>query len=127
MSNSLAESLPPSELHHLARSFSRLGRIGFWMQAVVGTMLLILMGYFFLFARSPSGPRAGLAIVEYLTAGGLLILIFTTLWFYRYIRLARRLADPPSCPPGRGRDPPGVDGPGGRQHRPSVFHAGDDH
>ena len=99
MSNSLAENLPSSGLNSLARSFSRLGRIGFWLQAVMGTMLLLLMGYFFVFARSPSGPRAGLALVEYLTAGGWLILIFTTLWFYRYIRLARRMADPQSCPP----------------------------
>jgi len=99
MLNTLAKSLQPPGLDNLARTFSRLGRIGFWMQVVMGAMLLILMFYIFVFAGSPSGPRAGLAIVEYLTAAGLLILVFTTIWFHRYIRLARRIADPQSRPP----------------------------
>ncbi len=99
MLNTLTKSLQPPGLDNLARTFSRLGRIGFWMQVVMGAMLLILMFYIFVFAGSPSGPRAGLAIVEYLTAAGLLILVFTTIWFHRYIRLARRIAAPQSRPP----------------------------
>ncbi len=30
--------------------------------------------------------------------GGLLVMLFTTLWFYRYTRLAKRIADPELCP-----------------------------
>ncbi len=42
---------------------------------------------------------AGLAIVEYLTVASLLILIFTIVWFHRHTRLAKRIADPQTCPP----------------------------
>lgn len=78
----------------LARAFIRLGRIGFWAQVVLGSIPVVLIAYTFTFARSASGPRAGLAIVEYLTVASLLLLLFTTIWFWRYIRLGRALADP---------------------------------
>jgi hypothetical protein len=77
----------------LASTFSRLGWTGFWVQIVVGAIPVILMGYSFAFAQSPSGPRAGLPIVEYLTMGSLAMLVFTTIWFYRYTRLAPRIAE----------------------------------
>jgi hypothetical protein len=82
----------------LAKTFSRLGRVGFWVQVVLGSIPIILMIYNFTFARSPTGPRAGLAVVEYLTVASLLLLVFTTVWFWRYRRLGRALADPATRP-----------------------------
>jgi hypothetical protein len=82
----------------LANSFSRLGWIGFWTQIVIGSIPLLLMTYFFAFAQSPTGPRAGLAIVEFLTLGGLLMLLFTIFWFYRYTRIAERIRNPATRP-----------------------------
>jgi hypothetical protein len=82
----------------LAGSFKRLGWAGLWIQVVVGVIPLILMSYTFVFAQSPTGPRAGLPIVEYLSMGSLLILIFTTFWFYRYTRIADRIAGPGESP-----------------------------
>jgi hypothetical protein len=101
MLNQLTESLQPSELDSLARMFSRLGRLGFWIQIVVGSIPLLLMIYIFMFARSPSGPRAGLALVEYLTVASLLLLVFTTYWFYRHTCLAKQIADLQSRPSAR--------------------------
>lgn len=98
MLEKLIENLQPSGLDNLARTFSRLGRIGFWTQIVIGSIPFLSMIYVFVFARSPSGPRAGLALVEYLMLASLLILIFTIVWFYRYTRLAERIADPQSRP-----------------------------
>lgn len=98
MLEKLIENLQPSGLDSLARTFSRLGRIGFWTQIVIGSIPFLSMIYVFVFARSISGPRAGLALVEYLMLASLLILIFTTVWFYRYTRLAERIADPQSRP-----------------------------
>jgi hypothetical protein len=94
MLKKLVGSLQPSGLDSLARTFSRLGRIGFWTQIVMGSIPFLLTIYVLIFAHSPSGPRAGLTFVEYLTVANLLILIFTTVWFYRYTRLAQRIADP---------------------------------
>jgi len=56
--------------------------------------------YSFLFASSTgAGTRGGLALVEYLTIASLLLLAFTTFWFYRYTRLAKQIADPERRPP----------------------------
>ena len=99
MLKELMESLRRSGIQNLAKTFSRLGWIGFWVQIVVGSIPLLLMAYAFVFTRSPSGPRAGLALVEYLTLASLLILIFTIVWFHRHTRLAKRIADPQTCPP----------------------------
>ena len=39
-------------------------------------------------------PPPGFPLIEYLSIAGLLVLAFTTMWSYRYTRLAVRLADP---------------------------------
>lgn len=98
MLKKLMESLQRSGTQNLAKTFSRLGRIGFWVQIVLGSIPFLLMAYAFIFTRSPSGPRAGLAVVEYLTLVNVLILIFTIVWFHRHTRLAHRIADPQACP-----------------------------
>ena len=96
MLKKFVENLQLSGLDSLARTFSRLGRIGFWTQIVMGSIPFLLTIYILIFAHYPSGPRAGLAFVEYLTVANLLIVIFTTVWFYRHTRLAHRIADPES-------------------------------
>lgn len=82
----------------LARAFHRIGSAGFWMQAVIGVLSTILLAYLFAFSHSPSGPRAGVRFVEYLTVASLLVLAFTAFWSYRYTLLARQLAEPRSRP-----------------------------
>jgi hypothetical protein len=83
----------------VAKTFGRLGRIGFWVQVLLGSIPVVLMIYNFVFTSSPIGPRAGLPVVEYLTLVSLLILIFTTVWFRRYISLGAKMADPARRPP----------------------------
>lgn len=99
MLKKLMENLQLSGTQSLAKTFCRLGWIGFWTQIVMGSIPFLLVVYTLIFARSPSGPRAGLALVEYLTIAGFLILVFTTVWFYRHTRLAKKIADPTECPP----------------------------
>jgi len=84
----------------LARAYSRLGWIGFWIQIAIGAIPLTLTVYGLVFGRSTGpGTRGGLVLIEYLTVAGLVILAFTTVWSYRYTRLARRIADPARRPP----------------------------
>jgi hypothetical protein len=100
MLKSLREALLASKGNGLANAYSRLGWIGFWMQIAIGTIPVVLAIYSFLFDRSAGvGTRGGLALVEYLTVADLLLLVFTTVWFYRYTRLAKTLADPERRPP----------------------------
>jgi hypothetical protein len=83
----------------LARAFSRLGWLGFWLQIGIGAIPIVLLIYAALFGRSDGvGTRGGFALVGWLTIGSLLVLAFTTVWFYRYTRLARRMADPERRP-----------------------------
>jgi hypothetical protein len=93
MFRKLRDAMRPSKGRSLARSFSRLGWIGFWLQVVLGSFSVIIMVYYFVFSSTSSVPRAGLAFVEYLTIADLLILVFTIGWSYRYTRLARRIQD----------------------------------
>lgn len=82
LKNSL-EPLQPPTASTLAKAFSRSGRLGFWLQPVLGSIPVVLMVVTFAFAHSPVGPGAGLPIAEYLTLASLLILLFTTFWFWR--------------------------------------------
>jgi hypothetical protein len=100
MFNNVVDSLHSSKIQGLARTFMRLGRLGFWLQVVLGSFPVVLMFYIFLFtgSLSVSGTRAGLPLVEYLTILNLLVILFTTIWFYRYPGLGRRLLDPETRP-----------------------------
>ena len=93
------KALWPSRNDRLARSFSSLGWLGFWIQITVGAIPLALIIYALAFGRNPApGTRAGFPLIEYLSIAGLLVLAFTTLWSFRYTRLAIRLADPARRP-----------------------------
>ncbi len=95
----IREALKPSRSSSLSKAFSRLGWISFWAQIVLGSIPVVLMVYVFAFARNTgSATRGGLPLIEYLTIASLLILIFTTLWCYRYTRLAKQIADPQRRP-----------------------------
>ena len=84
----------------LSGAFSRLGWIGFWLQLGIGAIPVVLLIYAALFGGSEGvGTRGGFALIEYLTIGSLLVLGFTTIWFYRYTRLASQVADPDRRPP----------------------------
>src|SRR5271167_4459791 len=94
MLRTLRKILRPSGNDSLAKSFSRLGWIGFWIQIAIGSIPVILIIYAIIFGRnSGAGTRSGFLLVEYLTIAGLMILIFTTIWSYRYTRLAEKIAD----------------------------------
>ena len=69
------------------------------MQIAVGSIPLALTIYEFAVGHSATpGTRAGFPLIEYLSIAGLLVLAFTTLWSFRYTRLALRLADPTQRP-----------------------------
>jgi hypothetical protein len=94
MLQALRRILRPSISDSLANAFSRLGWVGFWIQIAIGIIPLTLIIYAFISGQSASaGTRRGLLLVGYLTIAGFLVLIFTTMWSYRYTRLAERISD----------------------------------
>jgi hypothetical protein len=90
---------PPANPGILARQFSRLGWIGFWMQLVLVSMPIILIFYVLFISSPESAQRKGIDLSNYLSYGSFLVMLFTIFWFYRYTRLARQIADPGLCPP----------------------------
>ena len=84
----------PSNPERLARQFSRLGWIGFWIQVVLIAVPILLLIYVMFFSGPDSAQSKGIDLSNYLSYGGLLVMLFTTLWFYRYTRLASRITDP---------------------------------
>jgi hypothetical protein len=84
----------PSIEGGLSEAFSRLGWLGFWLQIAIGSVPIALLIYAALFGGGDRfGTRGGFAPIGYLTIGSLLVLAFTTIWFYRYTRLANRIVD----------------------------------
>jgi hypothetical protein len=94
----LVAGLHASKAESLGRTFTLLGWTGFWSQLVLGSIPLLVMLYVFLFSGSVINPRAGMPLVEYLSLADLLLLLFLIVWFYRYTRIAKSLADPATRP-----------------------------
>jgi Protein of unknown function (DUF3611) len=95
MFEGIQKTLKPLATDSLARAFARLGRLGFWMQIAIGAIPVALTLYALIFGSArPAGTRSGFPLIQYLTFASLLVLVFTTVWFYRYTRIAARLADP---------------------------------
>lgn len=98
MLKKLVDDLHVSKVDGLAKTFQRTGRVGFWVQVVMGAFPVLLMLYVFTFSGSVTGPRQGLPIVSYLTAINLLLLVFVVFWFSRYPAIGRKIADSATRP-----------------------------
>lgn len=99
MQNNPRTPWQPANPDRLAKQFSRLGWIGFWIQFALLAVPIVLLVYV-LFVSSPeSAQRRGIDLSNYLSFGSLLVMVFTTFWFYRYTRLGKRIADPELRPP----------------------------
>jgi hypothetical protein len=99
MLQTLRETLMLSSKDSLARAFLRLGWAGLWIQIVIGSIPVLLAIYALIFGRNTGvGTRGGSVLIEWLTIAGLIAMVFTTIWSYRYTRLGRQIADPARRP-----------------------------
>jgi hypothetical protein len=99
MLQTLRETLMLSSTDSLARAFLRLGWAGLWIQIVIGLIPISLAVYALIFGRAAgAGTRGGSLLIEYLTIAGLIVMVFTTVWSYRYTRLGKQIADPAKRP-----------------------------
>jgi len=99
MSNTVTAPWQPSKPQSLAKHFSCLGWVGFWMQLAMVVIPIALLIYVLFFSSPESAQRRGIELGNYMSYGGLLVMLFTILWFYRYTRLAKRIVDPELRPP----------------------------
>lgn len=90
---------PPANAKSLGRLFFRLGWFGFGIQAVLISVPIILLFYVMFVSSPESVQRKGIDLSNYLSYGSLVVMAFTTYWFFRYTRLAPKIPEPESCPP----------------------------
>ena len=83
----------PPNPESLARHFRRLGWLGFWIQVTLLLIPILLLIYVLFFSAPDSAHSRGIDLSNYLSYGSLLVMLFTTFWFFRYTRLARRIID----------------------------------
>ncbi len=98
MLKKLIDTMHVAKIDGLAATFQRSGRFGFWAQIVLGSFPVILMLFIFTFSGNVTGPRTGLPIVGWLTLLNMAVLVFTTIWFFRYVALGKKIADPATRP-----------------------------
>ncbi len=84
-------------LESVAGSFRRLGWIGVVVQLALAIVPIATLIYF-LFGKV-TGVRVAPGVTDYLAIAGLLLLLFTTVWSYRYALMGRRMLDPERRPP----------------------------
>lgn len=75
----------------LGRTFQRVGRLGFWVQLIIGSVPMIVGAALFMFSRSVMLPGGRFSLIGFLALASLVILAFTTLWFLRYINIGKSL------------------------------------
>jgi len=85
-----------ANLESIAKSFTRLGWLGFWIQLVVGILPLAMLIY--ITVNKLAGGTLTFGFTDYLALAGLVLLAFTACWSIRYTRLGKRIADPARCP-----------------------------
>ena len=89
----MSEQWQPANPAKLAKQFSRLGWTGFWIQLVLIAVPVMLLIYVLFFAGADSAQRRGIDLSNYLSYGGFIVMVFTTIWSYWYTRLAHKIAD----------------------------------
>jgi hypothetical protein len=82
----------------IGEQFSILGKIGFLIQLVLLAVPSLLAVYVLLLGRSSQGSETGINFGNYIAFGSLLVMIFTTYWFFRYMKLGQRMKDPVRYP-----------------------------
>lgn len=82
----------------VARSFILFGWLGFWLQFALAALAIAMTLYVVLIHSGASMHRRAIGLTDYLGLAGLAILIFTTLWSFRYTRLGKRMAGPDRHP-----------------------------
>ena len=96
MFNFLNPEAPGLKPREIARSFRWLGWIGFWLQAALGFVPLMVIVSSILFR--PVQQRNVFSFGLWLAIACLAALIFSIFWCFRYTQLARQLEDPDARP-----------------------------
>ncbi len=94
MSKNTDSTWEPKDPEKIAKHFLRLGWIGFWVQLILLSLPIFLLFYVLFIKSTESIASKGIDLSAYLSNGSLLVMLFTTFWFYRYTKLAPKILAP---------------------------------
>jgi multisubunit Na+/H+ antiporter MnhG subunit len=98
MSDGRGMDWPAQKRESIGELLSTLGKVGFFVQLALLVAPILLAVYVLLLGRSHQGSGTGIDFGSYISFGSLLVMIFTTYWFFRYIKLGQRMKDPSRHP-----------------------------
>jgi hypothetical protein len=90
---------PAQKRESIGDQFSVLGKVGFFIQLALLAVPILLAVYILLLGRSNQGSGTRIDFGSYISFASVLVMVFTTYWFFRYIKLGQRIKDPARCPP----------------------------
>lgn len=99
MSNELDSEWSPQNRQRIGGQFSSLGRLGFFIQLALLVVPVLFGLYLLLLRRMGQSGANGIGFTNLISLASSLVMIFTTYWFYRYMRLGERIRDPARFPP----------------------------
>jgi len=99
MPNGRDTEWPIEKRQRIGDQFVSLGRVGFYLQLALLVVPLLLAVYIFLLRRAGPADAGPVSLGNYISFLSTLVMMFTTYWFYRYIRLGERIRDPARTPP----------------------------
>lgn len=88
----------PQNRQRIGGQFSSLGRLGFFVQLGLLVVPVLFGLYLLLLRRAGQSGANGIGFTNLISLASSLVLIFTTYWFYRYMRLGERIRDPARFP-----------------------------
>jgi uncharacterized protein DUF3611 len=97
MSNERDTEWPYQARQRFGAQLSLLGRVGFYTQLALLVVPVLFALYVLLLSRGRTAGDIGFANLISLASS--LVMIFTTYWFYRYIRLGDKVRDPAQFAP----------------------------
>jgi hypothetical protein len=99
MSDELDSEWSPQHRQRIGGQFSSLGRLGFFIQLALLVVPVLFGLYLLLLRRMGQSGVNGIGFTNLISLASSLVMIFTTYWFYRYMRLGERIRDPARFPP----------------------------
>lgn len=88
MSERFDNQSPPPQLQEIAKMFRRYGWISFWAQIVLGVVAIGILGFASL---SPQGRDGGASLGVFFAVVGVLTLLGSVFWAFRYTQTAKQL------------------------------------
>jgi Protein of unknown function (DUF3611) len=99
MSDELDSEWSPQNRQRIGEQFSSLARLGFFIQLALLVVPVLFGLYLLLLRRMGQSGANGIGFTNLISLASSLVMIFTTYWFYRYMRLGERIRDPAQFPP----------------------------